>query len=116
MKGQNKKRCRTATLTSFFSPAPTPVISSGPSFVQQPEPELGGTSGTVQQEIEETSNANVNDEPETEGMVGSNDPNVVLNDGDIISDPGLRMPIEKMNPNLRDKSIYFERSMPTKRS
>jgi hypothetical protein len=73
--------------------------------VQQPEPELGGTSGTVQQEIEETSNANVNDEPETEGMVGSNDPNVVLNDGDIISDPGLRMPIEKMNPNLRDAAI-----------
>jgi hypothetical protein len=51
--------------------------------VQQLEPEVGGTSGTVQQEIGETSNLNVNDEPETEGMVGSNDLNVVLDDGDI---------------------------------
>jgi hypothetical protein len=73
--------------------------------VQQPEPELGGTSDTVQHEIGEISNANVNDEPETEVMIGSNDPNVVLNDGDIISDPGLRMPIEKMNLNLRDAAI-----------
>jgi hypothetical protein len=72
------------TLTSFFSPVPTPVILPGPSFMQQPEPELGGTSGTIQHEIGETSNANVNDETKTEGMVGSNDPNVVLNDSDII--------------------------------
>jgi hypothetical protein len=42
MKGQSEKRCR--TLASFFSPAPTSVISSGPSFVQQREPEVGGTS------------------------------------------------------------------------
>jgi hypothetical protein len=42
MKGQSKKRCE--TLTSFFSPAPTPVISSSPSFGQQPELEVGGTS------------------------------------------------------------------------
>jgi hypothetical protein len=73
--------------------------------VQQPEPELGGTSCRVQQEIRETSNANVNDEPETKRMVGSNDPNVVLNDGDIFSDLGLHMPIEKMNLNLRDAAI-----------
>lgn len=39
---------------------------------------------------------------ETEVQIGSNDPNVVLNDGDIIADPGLRMPIEKIHPNLRD--------------
>jgi hypothetical protein len=49
MKGQSKKRCR--TLTSFFSLASTPVISSGPSFVQQPEPKVGGTLGKVEQEI-----------------------------------------------------------------
>jgi hypothetical protein len=33
MKGQSKKRCRTVTLTSFFSLASTPVISSAPSVL-----------------------------------------------------------------------------------
>lgn len=66
------------------------------------QPKVGGTSAVVEPEIGGTSNANVDDELETEGMIGSNDSNVVLNDGDIIADPGLRIPIEKMNPNLRD--------------
>jgi hypothetical protein len=97
MKGHNKKRCR--TLRSCFSPALTLVISSGTSLVQQLESEVGWTSGILEQELGETSNASVNDETEIEGMIGSNDPNVVLND------PRLRMPIEKMNPNLRDVAI-----------
>jgi hypothetical protein len=38
-------------------------------------------------------------------MIGSNDLSIVLNDGDIISDPGLHMRIEKMNGNIKDATI-----------
>jgi hypothetical protein len=37
---------------------------------------------------------------ETEGA--SNDPHVVLNDGDIVAGPGLRTPIEQTHPSIRD--------------
>jgi hypothetical protein len=46
---------------------------------------------------------------ETEGA--SNDPHVVLNDGDIVVDPGLRIPIKQMHTNIKDaceKSLCFE--------
>jgi hypothetical protein len=50
---------------------------------------------------------------------GSNDPNVALNDADIVVVLGLWVPIENLHPKLRDvakKSIFFEGSLLTKRS
>ena len=35
----------------------------------------------------------------------SNDPNVALNDGDIVADPELRIAIENLHPNIRDAAI-----------
>ncbi|KAL6870766.1 hypothetical protein ACP4OV_014614 [Aristida adscensionis] len=46
--------------------------------------------------------SNANEAVETEEIGASNDPDVVLNDGDIISDPGLRIPIDQIHPNIRD--------------
>jgi hypothetical protein len=34
--------------------------------------------------------------------IGSNDPNIALNDDDIVADPGLRIAIENLHPNIRD--------------
>jgi hypothetical protein len=83
-------------LTSFYSPAPTPVIPPRHVEVQPEGPE------PIEPEQVETEVSNVNaDNVETE-EIGSNDPNVALNDGDIIADPGLRIAIGNLHPNIRD--------------
>jgi hypothetical protein len=64
-------------LTSFYSPAPTPVIPPRHVEVQPEGPE------PIEPEQVETGVSNVNaDNVETEEI----DPNVALNDGDIIAD------------------------------
>jgi len=124
---------RTRTIRSFFSPAPTPVTEPKQPSVepssqlldveQQAEPE---TENVVQPEIVASRASNVDAgnvvQPEIVASRAecSINPYVVLNedDDDTVTDPGLYTPIEKMHPNIRScqKRIYFERSMPTKRS
>ncbi|CAN6236329.1 unnamed protein product [Urochloa humidicola] len=105
---------RTKTLMSFFSPAPTPVILPTPRLLAVPvrdvqvEPETPDSETVVQPETLATAtrvsnvDGDIDDDIETEEVAASNDPNVVLNEADIVADPGLRIPIENMHPNIRD--------------
>jgi len=64
------------TIKSFFTPAPTLII--------QPAP---------QRQSSATASSNAN------GL--QNNPPVHASDDDIVADPGLRIPIEQMDPNIR---------------
>jgi hypothetical protein len=80
---------RTKTLRSFYCPAPTPLIRTDSSTPNQPsleEPVLEPETLVI-----EEGQASL----ETEG---SNTNNI----DQVIADPGLRMPIEQIDANIRD--------------
>lgn len=86
---------------SYYSPAPTPVVlPPAPRLpsVAQPQPEIETQPETLVRNVDVQDADNVG----TGGIGDSNDPNVVLDDGDIVADPGLRIPILQMHPNIRD--------------
>jgi hypothetical protein len=95
---QNKRIKRRKTWRSFYCPTPTPLIQTDSSTPNQPslkEPvieseTLGVEEGQVSLE-REGSNANE--------LVGLRDSNNV---DQVIADPGLRMPIEQIDTNIRD--------------
>ena len=84
---------RTKALRSFYCPAPTPLIRTDSSTPNQPsleEPVI--ESKTLGVETED-SNAN-----KSVGLRDSNTNNV----DQVIADPGLRMPIDQIDANIRD--------------
>ncbi|KAL6854274.1 hypothetical protein ACP4OV_019177 [Aristida adscensionis] len=87
---------RTKKISSYFSPAPTPVVHSN-----QPLP--------VQSEHVESETTEIEANPE-------HVPHVVPTE--IVADPGLQIPIEQIDPNIRDaaKRSYVSGSLPTNRS
>jgi hypothetical protein len=91
---------RTKTLRSFYCPAPTPLIwtdSSTPNQPSQEEPVIESETLGVEegQASLETEGNNAN---ESMGLTDSN-----INSVDqVIADPGLRMPIEQIDANIRD--------------
>ena len=104
-------------MRSFYCPAPTPLIRTDSSTPNQPfQEEPAIESETIGIEEGQTS-------LETEGSnadesVGLRDSNI-NNVDQVIADPGLRMPIEQIDANIRDavKRAYIAKgSMPTKRS
>ena len=100
LKIQNQRMKRTKTLRSFYCPAPTPLIRTNSSIPNQPYQEepviesetLGVEEGQASLETE-GSNAN-----ESVGLRDSNINNV----DQVIVGPGLRMPIEQIDANIRD--------------
>jgi hypothetical protein len=90
---------RTKTLRSFYCPAPTPLIrtASTPNQPSLEEPVIESKTLGVEegQATLETEGSNVN---ESVGLRDSNTNNV----DQVIVDPGLRMPIEQIDANIRD--------------
>ena len=118
---------RKRTLKCYFSPAPTPIIQP----VSQIQP-----SASVQSEVvegtpifeepvgveEPPTAAAVEDPPgpsNANGLQNNPQPQVTPNSDDIVADPGLRIPIDQMDPNIRDavRRAYISKGpVPTKRS
>src|SRR6266498_2669934 len=80
---------RNRTISSYFTHAPNPVIRSSQSpprtqgIEPEPEPEIEPVeigASNLQQTI----------------------PNSVPNANGVVADPGLRIPIEELDPNIRD--------------
>jgi hypothetical protein len=87
-------------LRSFYCPAPTPLIrtdSSTPNQPSQEEPVIESETLGVEegQASLETEGSNANE------SVGLRDRNINSVD-QVIADPGLRMPIEQIDANIRD--------------
>ena len=86
------------SIRSFFTPAPMPIIQPAPA------PQIQSSSQPQSEVVE----AQVVQEPETTEEVPSNandlqnNPPVAASEEDIVADPGLRIPIEQMDPNIRD--------------
>ena len=93
----------------FFSFVSYVCWPTNPSTQPSVEVEQQSES-VVQREIiaSRASNADAGD-AETQSRGASNDPHVVLNDDDIVADPGLRIPTEQMHPNIMDaaKKAYI---------
>jgi len=74
----------------IIQPAPAPQIQSS----SQPQSEV--VEAQVVQEPETT------DEVPSNANDLQNNPPVAASEEDIVADPGLRIPIEQMDPNIRD--------------
>jgi hypothetical protein len=80
---------RTKTLRSFYCPTPTPLVRTDSSTPNQPSLEVPVLEPETL--VIEEGQASL----ETEG---SNTNNI----DQVIADPGLRMPIEQIDANIRD--------------
>jgi len=74
----------------IIQPAPAPQIQSS----SQPQSEVVEAQVVQEPETTEEVPSNANDL--------QNNPPVAASEEDIVADPGLRIPIEQMDPNIRD--------------
>ena len=101
---------RKRTLKCYFSPAPTPIIQPVSQIQRSAEVQSEVVEGTPIFEepvgVEEPPTAAAVEDPpgpsNANGLQNNPQPQVTPNGDDIVADPGLRIPIEQMDPNIRD--------------
>ena len=101
---------RKRTLKCYFSPAPTPIIQPVSQIQRSAEVQSEVVEGTPIFEepvgVEEPPTAAAVEDPpgpsNANGLQNNPQPQVTPNSDDIVADPGLRIPIDQMDPNIRD--------------
>lgn len=101
---------RTRTLRSYFSAAPinlAPVDNQSPEIVEERGALTLETPSSRNANVEDNNSPNIQAENQDDPPIDAEQSNLPIIDDelgsdDIVVDPGLRMPIEEINPNIKD--------------
>lgn len=94
---------RTRTLQSYFSPASSQQKYNAPATNEEQAPEIGEIEESAETNVEENNSPNNMEQNDAAIDVQQNNRHDdEFSSADIVADPGLRMPIEEINPNVRD--------------